>query len=412
LRAAFAAALADDPAERHPSAAEFVASFRDAFSNRDESEPIVQIIGNVATVFDSEEVDEPPPAPAPAPVPVPVLRMTPATEKPAAIELPFRREAAPVRDFEIRQTTREPERRPSRDQIAPVHRTQPPPVPILHSTLRELHEVDAPRRGGLLLLALGIVAGIVVGFTGGFVVGQRSLRLAIAPAATEETTQARAEEQSSSANQSSNSPAAATSEPSAQAAQPIAEPELRAPNPPLSPTAPAGQAPLSPTASAQQAPNPEPGRLLVRSTPSGAGVTIDGATRGVTPLALRELALGEHTIEVAYPGHDTRQQRVTLTAQRPSRSMDIQLRSSAPARSQAVEPASSARTGALQIASRPVGGQVFLDDNLVGTTPLLLPDVSTGTHRVRIEMPGFQTFSTTVQVEPGARFRLAASLEQ
>ena len=61
------------------------------------------------------------------------------------------------------------------------------------------------------------------------------------------------------------------------------------------------------------APVVESGRLLVRSTPAGAGVLVDGQSRGVTPLDLRELAFGAHTIEVSHPNHETRQRRVTLS---------------------------------------------------------------------------------------------------
>jgi hypothetical protein len=150
--------------------------------------------------------------------------------------------------------------------------------------------------------------------------------------------------------------------------------------------------------------------VLVRSTPSGARVIVDGEVRGVTPLASRDLSLAEHTIEVAYPGYDAGQRRVTLTARRPAQSIDFDLQ---PAINPTSAPAATADAiGALQITSRPVGAQVFVDDNLVGTTPLLVPNVSTGPHHVRIESPGHQSWSTAVQIERGKRFRVAANLEQ
>lgn len=436
LRAAFAAALADDAAERQPSGAEFVVGFREALSNRDDLDLAAPVTSGAATAFPSEKVEEKvqekaqekvqekvqePPVAA-------VIRITPPPGKGAA-DVPFRREPAPVRDFEIREAAKEPEPRLLRDQ--PPARAHSQPVPVFHSSFPELHGEAAPRRGGWLLLALGIVAGLIIGFTGGYTVGQRSLRLAIAPGAAEETPAASANTPAPSGESGS----AASTTPSGQQAQSVTEPEIRAPGsePASLPAPPAAQAQATPPPSqatgqkaAASAPaassqtvspapppaSPETGRVLVRSTPSGAGVTVDGVTRGVTPLAIRDLELGEHTLEVAAPGHDTRQQRVTLTAQRPSRSLDVTLRSSAPARSAAAAPASSAVSGGLQIASRPTGGQVFLDDNLVGTAPLLLPDVSIGPHRVRIEMPGYQPWMTTVQIEPGARFRLSASLER
>ena len=219
------------------------------------------------------------------------------------------------------------------------------------------------------------------------------------------------------------------------------------------PTAPATQppAPISkPTAatvskqtaapsSEEKVSSPAPvasGRLQVRSSPAGAGVVIDGQTRGVTPLTLRDLALGAHTIEVSHPDHNSRQRRVTLSERRPARTLDFELRPTsapAPAIMATVPPpadatapatkepaaadatatasATKGKTGSLQVASRPSGAQVFVDDELIGTTPLLLSDVVAGSKRLRVELSGYKIWTRAVQVEPKARARVAATLE-
>ena len=167
--------------------------------------------------------------------------------------------------------------------------------------------------------------------------------------------------------------------------------------------------PIAATVARQPAvPAVDSGRLLVRSTPAGAGVVVDGQSRGVTPLDLRELAFGAHTIEVSHPGHDTRQRRVTLSERRPARSVDFELRpTSVPAHATAA----TNSTGSLQVASRPSGAQVFVDDNLIGTTPFLLSNVAAGSRHLRIELSGYKIWTTSVQIEPSARFRVSASLE-
>ncbi len=68
--------------------------------------------------------------------------------------------------------------------------------------------------------------------------------------------------------------------------------------------------------------------------------------------------------------------------------------------------------GSLQVLSRPAGAQVFLDGRVVGTTPLTIPDVSAGRHDIRLELPGFNRWATTVEVSAGTPARVAASLEQ
>ena len=70
------------------------------------------------------------------------------------------------------------------------------------------------------------------------------------------------------------------------------------------------------------------------------------------------------------------------------------------------------RPGSIDVLSRPSGAQVILDGRRVGRTPLTLPDVTPGEHDVRLELPGHNRWATRVDVKPGARARVAASLEQ
>jgi hypothetical protein len=68
--------------------------------------------------------------------------------------------------------------------------------------------------------------------------------------------------------------------------------------------------------------------------------------------------------------------------------------------------------GSLSVISRPAGAQVVFDGRIVGRTPLTLPSVPAGSHSVRLELPGFNRWATSVDVNAGARARVAASLEQ
>lgn len=68
--------------------------------------------------------------------------------------------------------------------------------------------------------------------------------------------------------------------------------------------------------------------------------------------------------------------------------------------------------GSLDILSRPSGAQVILDGRSVGRTPLTLSNIAPGPHSVRLEIPGFNRWATSVDVRPGTRSRVAASLER
>jgi len=154
--------------------------------------------------------------------------------------------------------------------------------------------------------------------------------------------------------------------------------------------------------------SPEPGRLIVRSTPAGANVVVDSRSRGVTPLVIGDLAFGIHTIEVTYPGQATRWLRVSLSERRAAQSVDFDFR---PTIAAAIE-AATATTGSLQVTSRPSGAKVFVDDSLIGTTPLLLSNVQVGSRHLRIEMAGYKPWTSSVQIEPGVRSRVLADLPE
>jgi hypothetical protein len=68
--------------------------------------------------------------------------------------------------------------------------------------------------------------------------------------------------------------------------------------------------------------------------------------------------------------------------------------------------------GGLFAITRPVGAQVFLDNKLIGTTPLFMSQLMPGSHEVRLELPGFKTYSSSIQVDPNKRFRLAVQLDE
>jgi hypothetical protein len=179
------------------------------------------------------------------------------------------------------------------------------------------------------------------------------------------------------------------------------------------PAPPARPAPPAPPA------KEAPGRILVRSTPSGATVTVDGVAKGTTPVALRELDLGTRNIVVARRGYLPETHKVTITAARPARTLDVRL--SAEAASAAPRPSTSASaatgrsgatatTGSVQVDSRPAGAAVTIDGKPAGTTPLTINDLAPADYRIVMTLPGFRSFATTVRVVAGERVRAAASL--
>src|SRR5688500_12337080 len=58
--------------------------------------------------------------------------------------------------------------------------------------------------------------------------------------------------------------------------------------------------------------------------------------------------------------------------------------------------------GSFVVQSEPAGASVYVDGRSVGETPLPLPTITAGMHRVRIVRLGFLENSQLVTVKPGA----------
>jgi hypothetical protein len=68
--------------------------------------------------------------------------------------------------------------------------------------------------------------------------------------------------------------------------------------------------------------------------------------------------------------------------------------------------------GPLAIESRPPGASVFLNGKLIGKTPLMLSDVTAGSHAIRLELEGYRRWTSAIRVVAGEKNRVTASLER
>jgi hypothetical protein len=156
------------------------------------------------------------------------------------------------------------------------------------------------------------------------------------------------------------------------------------------------------------------GSLLVRSTPDGARVIVDGHDAGRTPLEVRDLPPGGHSVRIQHDGYVTVDRRVTISDAHPTRSMTVPLAAlRIPASGSLSSSGTSGRfSGALSVESRPSGAKVYLDGRLMGTTPLSVTAVQAGEHAIRLERDGYRRWSSLVRVVSAEKNRVTASLEK
>ena len=315
---------------------------------------------------------------------------------------------------------------PSLDDDEPVVRT---PYPH-HDAPSEPPSADAAAdgaRGSWAMWAGGLVLAVLTIVGGGWALlrwGTPAVTPGAQPAATASAASSAATTPPPASEGTGSAPVAASpgATPPATAVDPspatrAAPAEAFTPDLAATPAAPAAPAPAARSAAPAPAAVPT-GRLLVRSTPAGAEVVVNGERRGVTPLTLRGLAAGTYAVRVSRVGFIAAEQRVVLNRARPSRSLDVTLRRvaagrpPAPARRPAPRAAAPAPSGdgSLVVDSRPPGARVIVDGRAVGVTPITIPALSAGTHTVRIERAGYAPVATTTRVEPGARARVAVTL--
>jgi serine/threonine-protein kinase len=402
LRDVFVRALAEDMADRFPTATEFANALTAAFENR------------------PQKVSR-------------LVRRAPRSSEP---RLPLENRDAedgspitsePVRYQEIEAGEPDQPRTPPKNDVIDVAdiigaRSEPlePPEPLEPLALVEpVEPLESPtpvemRPGSLLSpgpasepsslslvwpLVLAGVVGAALGFGAGYTVAIRDR-----PASRAVVNDAAVTDGGS--NPTSPATSATVPPPSGEvvgrelppigSSDSIAPARVPAPARPVPAPAPRASAPVAPLFA---------GRVLVRSTPPGARVFVDGHGGGETPTTVRDLARGTHQVRLVRDGYTTVERRVVITAAEPSQTLTVAMAKTPP-------PAPPKTEAPLIIESKPSGAAVFLDGRQVGTTPLTFPLVQIGTHSVRITLDGYRPWTSPVQVSATETNRVTASLER
>ena len=126
------------------------------------------------------------------------------------------------------------------------------------------------------------------------------------------------------------------------------------------------------------------GLLTVRSTPPGAGVTVNGAYRGVTPTQIEVAPGRSHQVEVSLAGHAPVTRRVRAQSSRET-FVDVEL---------------APLTGELAVTLAPPDAELWIDGALVGagSRTLALPARA---HDVEVRKEGYAGYRRAVTPQPG-----------
>jgi len=379
VRNAFARALAENPEERFATALDFAEALKHAFPGVDISSRRSAAGPQPVKRGSRMELE-------------PRLPLDHASDSDPDLGLPSKQRALDIDERLTRPSARfgDVEAFPTEAEPAAAVDEPPAAAPIGFITGHDQTMSSALERSRSAVwpLALALIVGLAVGFAGGYGVGSHD-RTAPTAVATTGAVQPAGREFTESA---------------------VTEPPK--PAPAAAPT-PAPVAPSPPELST--------GRLLVRTTPAGASVSVDGRDYGKTPATVRDLARGGHRVRVTRDGYTPQERRVVISPSRPAQSVNIALvavRVPPPTRAASAAPAAASATvdgrlaGVLAVDSRPSAAKVYLDGKLVGSTPLMLQTVAPGEHAVRLERDGYRPWSSSVRIVANERNRVTASLER
>ncbi len=128
-------------------------------------------------------------------------------------------------------------------------------------------------------------------------------------------------------------------------------------------------------------------RVIVKSTPPGAEVTVGGVARGTTPYTMETAPSGKHQFSLALTGYLPYSDEFTVKAG-DRRNIDVKL---------------TPVPGRMEVTSQPPGARVYLSDQAKGETPLSITNLVAGKYMVRAELRGFESMTKTNVVAFGGK---------
>ncbi|MBI5179798.1 MAG: PEGA domain-containing protein [Nitrospirae bacterium] len=142
------------------------------------------------------------------------------------------------------------------------------------------------------------------------------------------------------------------------------------------------------------------GSIRVKSRPK-ARIFINGKPAGTTPNEITNLPVGEYNVALK---HDDFPEWATQISVEENKAAEV-------AHSFIKKEAKKEGFGALMINAQP-WGVVYLDDREIGATPITVPNVLEGLHRVRVVRDGFKELKVEVKVAPNKKNNLSLKLEK
>jgi TolB-like protein len=139
-----------------------------------------------------------------------------------------------------------------------------------------------------------------------------------------------------------------------------------------------------------------PGSLRIESEPSEADVYINGQNMGKTPYNLASIAQGNYNVELKAENFEPFKQSVKIQSGQLSE----------------LKPKMKIISGSLLVESSPSSVRVFMNENFMGTTPILLENVSPGIVSINLHLDGYSEYRGDVKILPGRKTEVFSNMSR
>jgi hypothetical protein len=144
-------------------------------------------------------------------------------------------------------------------------------------------------------------------------------------------------------------------------------------------------------------PSTDQGTLIVKSSPSGALVTIDGSMGQQAPWTYTDISAGSHIVRAFLSGYQPTLSLVNVPAGS-TITVDTPL-----------DPLSL--VGALQIKSSPGGADIYVDGFYSGSTAATVGNLAAGSHFITLRLAGYRDWLGTIEIPENSVAFVDAQLE-
>lgn len=142
--------------------------------------------------------------------------------------------------------------------------------------------------------------------------------------------------------------------------------------------------------------NNGPPVLRIETIPSGAEIIINGRPFGRTPYYGRDIASGDHVLELRLKNYE-------------SYSSELELK---PGISEERKISLEKAKGSLVVKTIPVGAKIIIDGKQTGkSTPQVFYGLEAGEHSVKVQMPKYYPSTTKITINGGEQFELIKELK-